>query len=220
MIVETNQRPAAAFSESLKIAIEKLKQGDAQGALLAASDACHAAPKEPQRTLYVWRVLAGSERPGAGGTGFCAGAATRRPPGSMPGSITASPAIGEATSKTPRRRCARRSFARRAIRRQAPISAPSCASPASRREARRCCGRPSRASLAMPGRGSTSSPISCRANAPPKRWRCLMMPRRRPAMCGRNGIGTCRFAGAASARTPGGGARRARCVRGARPVPA
>jgi Tfp pilus assembly protein PilF len=48
MIVATDQRPAAAFSESLKVAIEKFKQGDAQGALRAASDACFAAPKEPQ----------------------------------------------------------------------------------------------------------------------------------------------------------------------------
>jgi Tfp pilus assembly protein PilF len=48
MNVETKQRPAADFSEYLKIAIEKLKQGDARGALSAASDACHAAPKEPQ----------------------------------------------------------------------------------------------------------------------------------------------------------------------------
>ena len=45
MIVATDQRPAAAFSESLKVAIEKLKQGDAQGALRAASDACHARPR-------------------------------------------------------------------------------------------------------------------------------------------------------------------------------
>ncbi len=136
----------------------------------------------------------------------------------MPGSITASPAIGEATWKTPRRRCVS-ARSRRAIRRQAPISAPSCASPASRRDPRRCSGKPSSASRAMPGRGS-SSPICSEANAPPKRWRSLMLPRRRPAMCRRERHWHLQHSLALLqlGRT-GGGARRARCVRGARPVP-
>jgi Tfp pilus assembly protein PilF len=41
------------FLASLQVAIEKLKQGDARGALHAASDACHAAPHEP-RVHYMY----------------------------------------------------------------------------------------------------------------------------------------------------------------------
>jgi Tfp pilus assembly protein PilF len=41
------------FLASLKVAIEKLKHGDARGALHAASDACHAAPQEP-RVHYMY----------------------------------------------------------------------------------------------------------------------------------------------------------------------
>jgi len=45
--------PPADFLALLKTASEKLKQGDAQGAVRAASEACYAAPKEP-RAHYMY----------------------------------------------------------------------------------------------------------------------------------------------------------------------
>ena len=72
--------------------------------------------------------------------------------------------------------------ARRAIRRPPPISAPSCAFPASAGGRNAAARNRARASPAMPARGSISSPISCRASAPPRRWRCSTRPRRRRTM--------------------------------------
>ena len=79
---------------------------------------------------------------------------------------------GRVLSRTPRPRCGRPCCPRPITRPRAPISARSCASPASRKQPKRCCAGRSRASPRTPGRGSTSRPISCRRSAPARRWRC------------------------------------------------
>jgi Tetratricopeptide repeat len=160
------------FSQFLKLAIEQLSRGKLEIALVAASEACNRAPHEP-RTHYVygqaWLALnqpARAQQPFGTAIRLTSGWAdawvnygiARYRQGDIEDAKTA---MREALARAPGHAAAGAhlgAFMR--------ISGQS--------DAGEALLRPSRASRPTPARGSTSSPISSRANAPPRRSRCLM----------------------------------------------
>jgi Flp pilus assembly protein TadD len=160
------------FSQFLKLAIEQLSRGKLEIALVAASEACNRAPHEP-RTHYVYgQASLALNQPARAQQPF--GTAIRLTSGWADAWVNYGIARYRQGDIEDAKTAMREALARAPGHAAAGANLGAFMRISGQSDAGEALLRPSRASRPTPARGSTSSPISSRANAPPRRSRCLM----------------------------------------------